>query len=190
MIKNMENQAVKDKTSLRKYIKDKKKSMSEDEIASYSSQITTRLIALKEYKEVQRIYAYASYNQEVRTRQLIEYAIADGKLVLVPKVYGDIMKFHYIDSYDELVCGAYGIPEPDNDRIDEVNKGFMLLPGLCFDKNHHRMGYGGGFYDKYLSENTQFFKVAAAYDFQVMDSIPYEEYDIPVDKIVTPARVL
>lgn len=190
MIKNMENQEMKDKAYLRKYIKDKKKSMSENEIDALSSKITKKLLSLKEYKEAQRIYAYASYNQEVRTKEFIVQALKDNKSVLLPKVYGDIMKFHYISSYEELVSGAYGIPEPDNDRIDEVNSGFMLLPGLCFDESHHRMGYGGGFYDKYLSEHTQFFKAAAAYDFQIMDSIPYEEYDIPVDTVVTPERVL
>lgn len=178
------------KKTLRNRIKGMKLSMSKEEIDDKSNKITERLISMSEYENAKRIYAYVSYNQEVSTAGFIRKAIADGKCVLVPRVYGDIMKYHVIKSLNELKPGAYGILEPDNDITDDVFEGFMLLPGLAFDEKKHRMGYGGGFYDKYLSEHKNHFKVALAYDFQVFDNIPAEEFDVPADVIVTEDRVI
>lgn len=191
MIKNMENQHPKQtKQSLRNRIKEMKRSMPEKEIDEKSNKILEKLISIPEYEISERIYAYVSYNQEVSTAGFIKKAISDGKCVLVPKVYGDIMRYHIIKSFDELKPGAYGILEPDNDMTDDVYEGFMLLPGLAFDEKKHRMGYGGGFYDKYLSGHKKHFKAALAYDFQVFDSIPAEEYDVPADIIVTEERII
>lgn len=173
------------KTEVRRFVKNKKRELSTEEIAQRSRRIVRKIFRLDEYQNACRIYAYVSYNQEVSTFEFMRQVLADGKTLLVPKVYEDVMRFHEISDLDELRPGAYGIMEPDNEKFDTVGQGFMLLPGLAFDRKGHRLGYGGGFYDKYLNENPCHHKTALAYDFQVFEEIPFEAYDIPVDCLVT-----
>ncbi|MEI3090074.1 MAG: 5-formyltetrahydrofolate cyclo-ligase [Oscillospiraceae bacterium] len=98
------------------------------------------------------IYGYMSYNQEVRTMPILRQAQADGKRVAVPKVYGDEMKFLWLDDLNRTVSGAYSIPEPVGDEPEAADEtALILMPGLAFDPAGHRCGYGGGFYDKYLA---------------------------------------
>ncbi len=175
------------KTEVRRLVKNKKKALSKEEIEQRSRHIISKIFGLDEYQNACRIYAYVSYNQEVSTFQFMRQVLAEGKTLLVPKVHKDVMRFHEISDLDELRPGAYGILEPDNEKLDTVSQGFMLLPGLAFDKEGHRLGYGGGFYDKYLNENPCHYKAALAYDFQVFEEIPFEAYDIPVDCLVTEA---
>lgn len=195
MIKNMEKNHLQtinsntDKKELRRIIKEMKNNLELEEIVYKSNEIIKKLIESEEYKKSNKIYVYVNYNQEVITADLIEKALADKKEVLVPKVYGEVMKFHKIKAMSELAPGAYGILEPVNDDIDEQPYGLMLLPGLAFDKKGNRMGYGGGFYDKYLEANKNFIKVALAYDFQLLDiTLPHEEHDIGFDVIITEQR--
>lgn len=178
------------KSELRKWIRDRKKHLTKEQIKKRSEQILGAILQLPEYKKATHIYAYVSYNEEVSTFAFLESVLRSGKTLCVPKVYGEIMKFHIITSLEDLKPGAYGILEPCNDLIDEKNSGFMLLPGLAFDRAGHRLGYGGGFYDKYLSEHKDFIKVAAAYDFQVVSKVNYESQDIPVDVVVTEDEVI
>lgn len=177
------------KTRIRKQIRNQKKELSTEEITKRSHDITTRLVELSEYKAASRIYAYVSYNQEVSTFEFMEQVLKDGKTLLVPRVYGEIMRYHEISDFAELKPGAYGILEPDNNRIDAVGQGFMLLPGLAFDKMGHRIGYGGGFYDKYLKDHPGHYKTALAYEFQLLEEIPWEEHDIPVDCVITEKNI-
>ena len=98
------------------------------------------------------LYGYLSYNQEVRTIPIMRQAQADGKRVAVPKVYGDTMKFLWLDDLNAVAPGAYNIPEPIADEPEADDEtALVLMPGLAFDPEGHRCGYGGGFYDKYLA---------------------------------------
>ena len=109
--------------------------------------------------------------------------------VAVPKVLGDEMEFFEIDSFSELEKGCMGILEPSTSKIVKPENAFMVLPGLAFDTEHARLGYGGGFYDKYISKYgvEKFMKVALCYDFQMQkkDAIESESNDIKVDMIIT-----
>lgn len=175
-----------DKGAVRKQVREQKKQLSREEIDLRSRRILDNLYLMDIYKDAQRIYVYVNYNQEVNTSFLIDKALNDGKTVLVPKVLGDEMVFYRITSRQELDSGAYGIPEPKEGCImDDMYEGLMILPGLAFDKKHHRIGYGGGFYDRYLTEHPDFMKLALCYDFQVFDVIETEEFDVPVDVIIT-----
>ena len=108
----------------------------------------------------------------------------------MPKVYGRDMKFHRITTLSELKPGKYGILEPDNTDICEPEQGLMIMPGLAFDKEHHRAGYGGGFYDRYLEQHPAFYKAAVAFSFQIVDHIETESYDLKPDCIITEQAVL
>ena len=116
----------------------------------------------------------------------------DGKKVYAPKVLSKTdMEFYCLSDVDDLVSGYMGIMEP-SDSCEKANtrNGLFIMPGLAFDYDFHRIGYGGGFYDRYLSEDNTFIKAALAFDFQLLESIPYEEHDLKPDYIVTQTQFI
>ena len=116
---------------------------------------------------------------------ILEQAIRDGKKVAVPKVYGDTMKFIYLEDLTQVEKSDMGIPEPVADEpVAEDQTALVLMPGLAFDKEGHRIGYGGGFYDKFLMAEPNHPTVALCYDFQMYDHLDTEEFDIPVDLVL------
>jgi len=174
-----------DKKELRRMIRLKKEAMTEAEILNKSRDLTEKFLKTEEYLNAKTIYGYLSYNQEVRTEEILRNALRDGKRVAVPKVFNDEMRFIYISDLEQIAPGYKGIPEPIADRpIAEDGCALVLMPGLAFDPNGARMGYGGGFYDKFLSREPSHKTVALCYDFQVLDILPTEEFDIPVDKVI------
>ena len=185
-----------DKKSIRKEVTEKKKRMSEAEIIRLSLDLKEKFCSLEEYTSARVLYAYMSYNQEVRTAPIIEQAWKDKKRVAVPRVFNkEYMEFVYINSFDELESGYMGIPEPkyevfadDFDRIAQAREALMLMPGLAFDKEGSRLGYGGGFYDMYLEdyrEETNFIKAALCYDFQIYEKLKTEDHDVKADIVIS-----
>ena len=190
-----------DKQSIRKEVTEKKKRMSEEEIIRLSLELKEKFCSLEEYRSACVLYAYISYNQEVRTAPIIEQAWKDKKRVAVPRTFNEeYMEFIYINSFDELENGYMGIPEPkyevfadDFDCIAQEREVLMLLPGLAFDKEGSRLGYGGGFYDLYLedySEETNFIKAALCYDFQIYEKLKTEDHDVKMDIVISNSRMI
>ena len=103
----------------------------------------------------------------------------------VPKCYGDEMRFIYLDDLSKVEKGYCGIPEPiDDEPIADDKTALVLMPGLAFDPQGHRMGYGGGFYDKFLEQEPNHPTIALCYDFQMFDHLETEDHDIPVDTVL------
>ncbi len=174
-----------DKATLRKEIRQLKKAMTEEEILLRSQRLSEKFLKSAPYKNAKTIYGYLPYNQEVRTWDLLKQAMADGKQVAVPKVYGEEMKFIYITDFSQVETGYCGIPEPIADGpVAEDKEALVLMPGLAFDTDGHRIGYGGGFYDRFLSDEPEHPTVALCYDFQIRDNLPVEAFDIPVDEVI------
>lgn len=174
-----------DKTALRREIREKKKAMSIEEIEARSARLGELFTQTEAYKDAKTIYGYMPYNQEVRTIPILECAIRDGKKVAVPKVYGDIMKFIYLEDLTQVEKSDMGIPEPVADEpVADDQTALVLMPGLAFDKEGHRIGYGGGFYDKFLMAEPNHPTVALCYDFQMYAHLDTEEFDIPVDLVL------
>lgn len=174
-----------DKKELRQQIKEKKKSMTEMQIVSASMVLAEKFFACSQYQKCKTIYGYLPYNQEVRTVPILQRALDDGKKVAVPKVYGDEMRFIYLTDLSQVEKGYCGIPEPIADEpVAEDTTALVLMPGLAFDPAGHRIGYGGGFYDKFLSSEPTHPTVALCYDFQVFPKLETEEFDIPVDLVL------
>lgn len=174
-----------DKQALRKEIREKKRAMTEAEIVSKSEALGVLFAASEAYKQAKTIYGYLPYNQEVRTVAMLQRALDEGKKVAVPKCYGDEMKFIYLDDLSKVEKGYCGIPEPIEDgpvACDET--ALVLMPGLAFDPQGHRMGYGGGFYDKFLEKEPNHPTLALCYDFQMFDHLETEAHDIPVDTVI------
>jgi 5-formyltetrahydrofolate cyclo-ligase len=178
------------KQQARAKINEIKAKMTNDEVRLKSLCVINQLKTQKIFMEASDILVYVSYNQEVETLPFIDECLKLGKNIYVPKVYEREMKFHKIISIDELEPGKYGILEPQNENIFCKTTGLMIVPGLAFDSEFHRVGYGGGFYDRYLSKDNTFMKVALCFDFQIVDKIEEEPHDIGIDMIISESKVL
>ena len=173
------------KQELRKSIREQKRAMTEDQIQEKSRLLGQLFAASALYRNAKTIYGYMPYNQEVRTVPMLEQALRDGKRVAVPKVYGDEMKFIYLTDLSQVEKGYAGIPEPILDEpVADDKTALVLMPGLAFDRQGHRIGYGGGFYDKFLSSEPGHPTLALCYDFQMLPYLETEEFDMPVDCVL------
>ena len=174
-----------DKAELRREIREKKRAMTEAEIEEKSARLGELFRNTQAYRDADTIYGYLPYNQEVRTVPILRQAMLDGKRVAVPKVYGEEMRFIYLTDLSAVDKGYAGIPEPIADEpVAEDVRALVLMPGLAFDPAGHRIGYGGGFYDRFLAAEPEHPTVALCYDFQVFPALETEEFDIPVDCVV------
>ena len=174
-----------DKTELRKAIRQRKRAMTEEEIVAKSQALAQLFYASEAYKNANTIYGYLPYNQEVRTVPMLERAMADGKRVAVPKCYGNEMRFLYMEDLSKVEKGYAGIPEPIADEpVADDKTALVLMPGMAFDPKGNRMGYGGGFYDKFLAAEPGHPTLALCYDFQMLPHLETEEHDIPVDVVL------
>ncbi len=174
-----------DKKELRAMIREKKRAMTNAQIEEKSRILGEKFAASQAYQEAKTIYGYLPYNQEVRTVPMLQRALADGKAVAVPKVYGDDMKFILISDFSRIEKGYAGIPEPvDDGPVADDKTALVLMPGLAFDTQGHRIGYGGGFYDRFLAQEPGHPTLALCYDFQMLPKVETEEFDIPVDGVI------
>ena len=174
-----------DKKVLRRQIREQKKAMTEAEIASRSEKLGELFAATEAYRNAKSIYGYLPYNQEVRTVPMLQKAIADGKRVAVPKVYVDTMRFIWLDDLTKVEKSEMGIPEPIADEpVADDETALVLMPGVAFTEKGDRMGYGGGYYDRFLANEPNHPTVALCYEFQILETLPTEEFDIPVDLVL------
>jgi len=191
------------KSDIRKTIKVIKNEFEPMMIDFAGDVIGYKVMALDEYKNADTVFVYADYNREVKTGTIIKDALKSGKKVAMPRVYvnkasahGDnekYMKFHYISSDNDIEEGYNGIREPKETQpcADyDTDKAIMIMPIVAFDENRNRVGYGGGFYDKYLNSHSFGYKVGIAYDEQKVDSIDDKnQYDARPDMIITQKNI-
>ena len=146
------------------------------------------------YKKAELLLFYVSYRSEADTIQLIKEALAEGREVAVPKVIGKDMIFYRITEFTQLIEGYKGILEPDSALAEEVTvfpkSTLLFVPGCAFDESGGRMGYGGGFYDRFTEKYPEMRKVALAYEEQLVEAVPREAHDKSVDIIVTEKRIV
>jgi 5-formyltetrahydrofolate cyclo-ligase len=166
-----------------------------NEKSELDCRIFNKIINSSFYKKANCIFTYVSSRSETDTHSLIEYAIIDRKTVCVPKVISKQagMKAVKIDSLADLKPGSYGILEPGESRpeVRKLDIDLVLVPGLAFDRKGSRIGYGAGFYDRFLRDSMQkTLKVGLAYDFQVLPQVPADELDVRLDVIVTDQQVI
>ena len=173
------------KREVRAWIRRRKQSMTEAEILRKSEALARSFFRTEEYRAARSIYGYLSVNQEVRTDAILRQALRDGKRVAVPKCGGSELRFIWMSDLEAVENNAMGIPEPlaDGPAADD-DTALVLMPGIAFDKTGRRIGYGGGFYDRFLAREGKHPTVALCYDFQLLDHLETEEFDIPVDRIL------
>ena len=174
-----------DKATLRQQIRLRKRQMTEAEIIQKSEQLLHLFTATQSYRNAKTLYGYMSFNQEVRTLPILEQALRDGKRVAIPKCCGKEMRFIWMDDLSRTEMSSFGIPEPTADEpLADDPHALVLMPGMAFDRDGHRIGYGGGAYDKFLAAEPNHPTVALCYDFQMVEKLPTEDFDIPVDMVL------
>ena len=175
-----------DKRELRRIIGEKKRALSAREIEARSAILADRLLETAAYRQARSLYAYLAFNQEVRTAPIIERAWAEGKRVAVPKVVGGEMRFIWLEDFRGLVESVFGILEPaSNGPVADDAAALVLMPGLAFDRQGRRVGYGGGYYDRFLAAEPSHPTVALCYGFQMLDAIETEAHDVRVDIVLS-----
>ena len=167
-----------------------RKEVSGDELLEASRKILKQVTTLKVWKEVSWIYAYMDFKKEVMTRELIELAWKQGKQVAVPRVQGKDMTYCVITDFAQCEPGYFGIPEPMTGLPEaKAEDAFLIVPGVAFDRERHRVGYGQGFYDRYLSIHREHITAAVACEWQLVEQAPYEETDILPEYLITDCRI-
>lgn len=183
-----------EKKALRKDILTKRKNIDTAEKEKMDKEILDRFFESKYYKEAENIFIYISYDSEIDTSEIIDKAFKDGKKIYVPRTEFEtrLMDAVEITSFDNLIKSSYGILEPsiEDSHINPNELDLIVVPGVAFDRNGGRMGYGAGFYDRYFKKINKdnikrIVKLALAYDFQVLEEVPMNVQDVPVDFIIT-----
>ncbi len=165
---------------------DVRNSLSKEALDHLSNIIQDKVLALDEFRKAECVGVYYSIGSEVSTRKIIEHAMK-SKIVALPKIDNSTLIFASIKSIDDLKIGRYNIMEPNGECI--VKPDLILVPGIAFDSRGYRIGYGKGYYDKYLASNDSY-SIGLAYDFQILRSIPYDKHDVKMNKIVTDKQIL
>ena len=151
----------------------------------YNNEIFKKIINLKEYKESKLVLIYVSLKDEVDTFRLIKHSLEIRKGVAVPKCVGNNIEFYYIQNLNELEKGKFNILEPKTDRkVIEFNNSICIIPGVAFDKELSRIGYGKGFYDRFL-KNYCGIKIGLAYRECICEKIDNDINDVKIDIIIT-----
>lgn len=179
------------KKALRKEMKEKRAFLNELDKFNKDNIIRNKFLSSNFYKNSIGIFIYVSLQKEVDTHGIIKQALKDKKRVFVPKVISLKQGMVAVEIKDFSClkkCGKYKILEPVdfNENINKDDIDLAIVPGLAFDRKGDRIGYGGGFYDRFfvgLNKNVP--KIALAYDFQIIDYVPKSNHDICVDKIIT-----
>ncbi|RPH30449.1 MAG: 5-formyltetrahydrofolate cyclo-ligase [Bacteroidales bacterium] len=177
------------KKELRKLIKEKKKNFTPENAAIHSAIIFSRVESLSQFKQAKTVLAYWSLPDEVSTHNFVQ-KWAHKKRIVLPIVIGDTLELRAFNGLESLVTSdSFGIQEPKTgELIDPQEVDFAIIPGIAFDKKGNRLGRGKGYYDRLLKQ-TNAYKVAVGYDFQVIDEVPVSSFDVSVDLVVSPGGI-
>lgn len=172
-----------------------REALSEQERSVLDDRITQKLLATSEYAEATTVLTYVSVSSEVSTRMFIECALRDGKTVAVPRCLpGHCLEFVAIASLEQLVEAPFNLLEPSRELPalieDQMSNAICIVPALLVDTKGYRLGYGAGFYDRFLSTYSGK-KICLAYQQNLSKTmLPHTEFDVPVDMIITESAVL
>jgi len=187
-----------DKAYIRNQMIQKRNSISALQREQWSMAACMNAQALLESRSKAAFMVYVPFRSELDLTKLIEWGWQSGREVIVPRcIAADrSMTLHYLRSWDQLASGAYGIMEPNPLVTPAIEKGFVpdivFVPGLAFDRKGGRLGYGGGYYDRFAASQLELAGEAArtlwigtAFEAQLVDEVPLEEHDLPMHGIIT-----
>lgn len=177
------------KKDIRKRVLSYRDSMDKKKWEENSRKIQDCVMTHPFFWESNVIYCYVDYRNEVGTESIIRKAWAQGKRVAVPKVEGEEMKFYYISDFSDLKEGYRGILEPDVRFPAKDVQALVIMPGVAFDRKRNRIGYGKGFYDKFMDKHPTFRTIALAFECQILDAIDAEKLDYRPEVLITEEKL-
>ena len=172
------------KNALRRLLLEKRDNTSGDLLEIAAKKIQKKLWKIKSYSNARRVGAYYSVGSEIPTHNIIQELLSKGKKVHLPKVTGDSMEFHEITDFSSLECGSFDIMEPKNRCPVENRLDVIIVPAVCMSTDGRRVGYGRGFYDRFLEKNKTV-TIAPVLEKQIVRNIPQSRLDHSIDWIVT-----
>ena len=178
------------KKMTRNTIKEMRLALNKEEVKERSEACVSKVLQFPELIEAQTVCVYMPTGNEIDTTEIIRYCKENGKRLAAPRVNGDTMEFYYFTDETDMEQGAYDIWEPTGTEAVEDEESLVIMPGVAFDLSCNRIGYGKGYYDRYLSAHPRMKKVALAYDFQIVGRIKREVHDVRPDVVVTESRVI
>lgn len=185
-----------EKKRIRKEIKNQFRTIPISDFDAKSKKVLDKLKKLPEWKNAETVLIFLSLPDEIKTEGIINEALEENKKTAVPRINGNDIVFHYIKSVNSsLIIHPLGIAEPSPSTpvfnpLSADEKTLILVPGLAFDKNCFRLGRGKGFYDKFLSGiDKSVKKIGIGYDFQIVESVPAEDHDFPLDSVITDTSI-
>ncbi|MGV8982553.1 5-formyltetrahydrofolate cyclo-ligase [Clostridium sp.] len=185
------------KDNLRKDMLLQRKSMHMENVSAFSNKIVETIIELPEFISSKSIMLYLSFKSEVNTYDLAKWCLDNGKKIIVPyciKETKEIIPFEIHNLTTDLAKSSFGIMEPKYDLLKPFNIediDFIIVPGVVFDEHCNRIGFGAGYYDRFLPKKLKTTPtIGIAYDYQVVSKIPTGIYDVPLDFIITEKRII
>ncbi|MBO4946732.1 MAG: glutamate-5-semialdehyde dehydrogenase [Lachnospiraceae bacterium] len=178
------------KKMTRNTIKEMRLALKKEEVMECSKACVSKVLQFPELIEAKTVCVYMPTGNEIDTTEIIRYCKENGKRLAAPRVNGDTMEFYYFTDETDMEQGAYDIWEPTGTEAVEDDESLVIMPGVAFDLSCNRIGYGKGYYDRYLSAHPRMKKVALAYDFQIVGRIKREVHDVRPDMVVTESRVI
>lgn len=185
---NESNDVAALKRAQRQYYRQLRRELRPEQASVWNAAIAERLFAHPAYQAAPILLCYVSIEPEVDTRSILHTAISQGKTVCVPRCEsGGVMRFYQIVSLNDLTPGVFGIPTPGTDfppAPEDLSRALCLVPGWCFDQTGGRLGYGGGYYDRFL-QHYHGMTMGLCYNAFVTDALPQEPTDRAVDLVLT-----
>ncbi|UMZ74574.1 5-formyltetrahydrofolate cyclo-ligase [Natranaerofaba carboxydovora] len=194
---SMEDKMKEEKKRLRKEMIDKRKEIPIEEVDRKSESIKEKFISFSSYQKANSIMAYLPFQNEVDTMPIIKDAIKKGKKVTVPKTYPKtktMVPALIVDLENDFAYGNYGVLEPKEDRLfplEPTEIDLVVVPGVAFDEDGYRLGYGGGYYDRFISKLREDTILAAvSFEEQIVTKVPLDKWDKRLHLIFTEDRVI
>jgi len=185
------------KDTLRKNMLYKRKNMKIQEVNTLSTKITEIIMKLPQFINSKNIMLYLSFNKEVDTYPLATWCLDNGKTLIAPyciQVAKKIIPFKINNLTSDLTKSTFGVMEPKHNILEKANIediDLIIVPGVVFDKHCNRIGFGAGYYDRFLPQKAKNIPtIGIAYDYQIIDKIPTDVYDVPLDFIITEKRIV
>jgi len=185
------------KKEFRKKVISERKKQNPDIINSNSQLIFQNLFKLDEIKKAKTVMAYLDFNNEVKTDSIINYLLSKKQKAVVPISIVEERKLFLSEIKDietEVSIGTYGIREPKSEFIRPINSqdiDIVIVPAVAYDTNGYRLGYGGGYYDRFLdSLRDDCITIGIAFEIQIFDEVPKEDHDAQLDYIITEKRII
>lgn len=184
-----------EKKLIREEVLAKRKKIGKENRDIYSKEILEKILSSSYYKNAKTIMSFVSFSDEVNTHEFMKIAIEDGKRIVVPITFpkNHELKPSQLKAFNELEPGYYNILTPKEEFIrfiDPKEIDLVITPGVAFRRDGYRVGYGGGYYDRFLSKIPNTTTIAICFHMQIVENLPTDHYDIPVDYIYTEKEII